>query len=48
MQEQLSVKVESLGREALISVARTSMASKIIGKCVYLPFFLKKKSTLMF
>ena len=32
MQEQLSVRVETLGREALISVARTSMASKIIGK----------------
>ena len=39
MQEQLSVKVDSLGKEALISVARTAMASKIIGKCVKFLFF---------
>ncbi|GLB35382.1 putative assists the folding of proteins upon ATP hydrolysis [Lyophyllum shimeji] len=31
MQDQLSIKVEALGREALINVAKTTMASKIIG-----------------
>ena len=31
MQDQLSVKVEQLGRDALVNAAKTSMASKVIG-----------------
>lgn len=34
MQQQLSVKVDSLGRDALVNVAKTTMSSKILSKFV--------------
>lgn len=32
IQDQLSIKVDSLGKEALINVAKTTMSSKILAK----------------
>jgi T-complex protein 1 subunit alpha len=38
MQDQLSVKVDALGKDALVNVAKTSMASKIIARSVMFYF----------
>jgi T-complex protein 1 subunit alpha len=35
--DQMSIKVDAIGKECLINIAKTSMSSKVIGTCVSFP-----------
>lgn len=43
IQEHLSISTEDLGKDSIINAAKTCMSSKVIGRWVNYPKFMRKK-----